>query len=115
MLHYMIVLPATGEGTVKTHEWARCSQPASSTGRKRYLAAYMSMGERPREKYEGYLAPLCRMKGIMGPLCFPGHQAAKSLEKGIALGGVCQQSRDVRATCVVRRFVEEAVWSCGIA
>lgn len=50
----------------------------------------------------------------MGPLSFPGHQAAKSLE-GIALGGICQQGRDVRATCVVCRFVEEAVRSCGIA
>lgn len=111
----MIVLPATGEGTVKTHEWTRCSQSASSTGGNRYLAAYMSMGKAPREKYEAYLAPLCRMKGIMGPLCFPGHQAAKSLEQGTALGRVCQQGRDVRTTRVVCCFLEEAVWSCGRA
>jgi hypothetical protein len=51
----------------------------------------------------------------MGPLCFPGHHAAKSLEQGIALGEICQQGRDVRATGAVRRFVEEAVWSPGRA
>jgi hypothetical protein len=52
MFHYMIVLPATGEGTVKTHERTRCSQSTSFTGRKRNLAAYMSMGKAPREKHE---------------------------------------------------------------
>ena len=52
MVHYMIVLPASGEGTVKTHEWTRSSQSTNSTGRKRYLAAYMSLGEAPKEKYE---------------------------------------------------------------
>ena len=51
----------------------------------------------------------------MGPLRFPGHHAAKSLEHGIALGGICQQSRDVRATGAIWRFVEEAVWSSGRA
>jgi hypothetical protein len=48
-----------------------------------------------------HLAPLCRMKRFMSPLCFPGHDAAKSLEQGITLGRICQQSRDVRAPGIV--------------
>ena len=80
MVHDMVALPATGEGTIKAYKWARCYNPTRPTRRERHLATYLSTDGKQKGINKAYLAPFGRMKRIMGPLCFPGHHAAISLE-----------------------------------